>query len=115
LKKSIRDDGYAIAEFAIIIPILISLFAMGIWAIGISVKKFEMENYTNNLVRTLARGEKASEELMNAAPQGININVASKQDRIRVESVFITQIPILNREIEITAIAEGVNEFYELQ
>lgn len=113
MNKSIRDNGYAIAEFAITIPILISLFAMGIWAIGISVKKFEMESYANNLVRTLARGEKVSEEFLNSAPQGIKVNVDSTQDRIRVESVFIAHIPILNREIEITANAEGVTEFYE--
>ena len=108
-----RDDGYAIAEFAITIPILISLFAMSIWAIGLTLKKFEMENYANNLVRTLARGEKVSEQFVYSKPQDIQINVINAQDHIRVETLYISQIPIINRQIEITAVAEGVMEFYE--
>jgi len=108
-----RDDGYAIAEFAITIPILISLIAMSISVIGLSLKKFEMENYANNLVRTLARGENVSEEFVEAAPQGMKINVINSQEHIRVETLYISQIPIINRKIEIAAVAEGVMEFYE--
>lgn len=113
MKDSRRDDGYAIAEFAITIPILISLFAMSIWAIGLSLKKFEMENYANNLVRTLARGEKVTKEFVDSKPQDIKINVINVQDHIRVETLYISQIPIINKQIEITAVAEGVMESYE--
>jgi Flp pilus assembly protein TadG len=115
LKKFRKDNGYAIAEFAITIPILISLFAMGIWAISLSLKKFEMENYTNNLVRTLARGEKVSEQFVYATPQGMKVNVINSQDRIRVETTFRARIPIINKEIEIAATAESASEFYESQ
>ena len=86
---------------------------MSIWVIGLSLKKFEMENYANNLVRTLARGENVSEQFAEATPQGVKVNVINAQEDIRVETLYISQIPIINSQIEITAVAEGVMEFYE--
>ena len=115
MTKIKRDDGYAIVEFAITIPILVSIFAIGIWVIGLSIKKFEMQSYANNMVRALSRGEQLSQDFIQSAPKDTKITVVNDQERIRIETSYVARLPILKKEVEVTAVAQGLSEVYETE
>ena len=115
LSKTKKDDGYAIVEFAVTIPILVSVASLCFWAIGISVNKFQIENYANQAARTIARGETLSDEYLSVAPKGMTLNVQEIDSKVRVETRLVTQIPIINKEIELFSTAESLSEIYVIE
>lgn len=113
LKSKISNsNGYAVAEFALTVPVLIGLLSVCIWVMGIALKQFELENYVHNTVRTLARGQQLSIEFQNSAPLGMTMEVESIESQVRAEAKLIQTIPIINKQIELVASAQSVSEIY---
>lgn len=108
-----NDDGYAVAEFAITLPALISVFAICLWSIGFGITKFQLESYTHSVARTLARGEQVSETAKENAPEKLQVNVSQNNGRIQVTTSVLKTLPILKKEIKLTSYAEAMSEIYE--
>ena len=109
---SSSENGYAVAEFAVTIPILVSVVSICFWVIGISINKFQIENYANQAARIIARGETIPEDYLFGAPRGMILNVEEKGSRIKVETRLVVKIPILGKEIELASEAENISEIY---
>lgn len=115
-KRQLSDDkGFAVAEFAVTVPILISMLSMCVWVIGISIKKYELENYVNNVARLVARGEAQSDTLEKSAPFGTEIQVSQTDNQIYVEANLVQHIPVFNKEIHLSATAQSMLETYETE
>ncbi len=110
-----KSDGYAIAEFAITIPALISVCALCFWVIGLSVSKLQLENLVSNAARIAARGEPLDPKLFESAPLGTSLEVITNADQIRVEAILIKEVPFLKNQIELKSAAESISEFYVLK
>lgn len=108
-----KDDGYAVAELAITLPALMSVFAICLWSLGIGLTKLQIESYTISVARTLARGEAISEVAKSNAPRGMQIQINELNNRINVKTSVQKQIPVLNKTFEVTGYAEAMSEIYE--
>lgn len=111
-KKFHSTDGYAVAEFAITIPILISVFALCMWAFGLALLKLQIDNYANNIARLIARGQTISSEQLTGAPIGMTFTVNELGSQIVVETKLITFMPFLKKPIELKSVAQSVSEIY---
>lgn len=110
-----KEDGYAIAEFAITIPILIFVTSFCVWAIETAITKFQMENIANQVVRLIARGESLPENFLENVNSGMKVNVSEAENKIHVQVDLIQKLPILDRQINLQSRAEGILEVYEFQ
>ncbi len=115
LAKLKREDGYAVAEFAVTVPILVMVSSVCLWAIGISITKFQLESFVHQQARLVARGEILPEEFNQSAPNGTTVNVIELEEKVRVEAQVTKQIPLINKEIELNSSAESMLEVYEFQ
>ena len=109
------DNGYAVAEFAITVPALVAISSICFWVVGVSVNKFQIDNYANQAARTIARGETLSDEFLASGPKGMAITLNENENKIRVDVQLIKTIPLLNRTIELSSTAESISEVYEFQ
>ena len=107
-----KNDGYAVAEFAVTIPALIGVLSTCIWAIGITINKYELENFSSNAARILARGESLPSSFIDSAPKGMTFSIMDSGSSIQVETKLIREIPLLNRQVELIGQAESVSEVY---
>ena len=110
-----NENGYAVAEFAITIPVFISIVSICFWVIGISINKFQIENYANQAARIIARGESLPENYLDSAPKEMSMTIQEVDSRIQVETRLITKIPILGKSIELVGSAESLSETYVLE
>ena len=110
-----NENGYAVAEFAITVPVLISIVSICFWVIGISINKFKIENYANQAARIIARGESLPENYLSSAPKEMSMTIEELDSRIKVETRLITKIPILGKKIELVGSAESLSETYVLE
>ena len=110
-----NENGYAVAEFAITVPVLISIVSICFWVIGISINKFKIENYANQAARIIARGESLPENYLSSAPKEMSMTIEELDSRIKVETRLITKIPFLGKKIELVGSAESLSETYVLE
>ena len=110
-----KEDGYAVAEFAVVIPASISVLGVSLWLIGISLTKFELQNYANNAARLIARGETPSAEFLAGAPSGMELNVTENENQIKVLTQVMQTLPIFNKQIQLTSEAIALSEVYVYQ
>lgn len=110
-----NDDGYAVAEFAVVIPALLSVLGLSLWLIAISLTKIELQNYANNAARLIARGETSSAEFLAGAPSGMELNVTENENQIRVLTQVMQTLPIFNKQIQLTSEATALSEVYVYQ
>lgn len=109
------SDGYAVAEFAVTLPALLSVVGICFWTIGLAVTKFEQENLTSNAARILARGQDLPEDYFNRESANITWQVSESNGRINISTQIYKTIPILNKQIELSSFAESLSEVYEFQ
>jgi hypothetical protein len=110
-----KADGYAVAEFAVTLPALISICASCVWIIGLGITKFQLENIVSTAARVVARGEQLDEKFIELAPTGTSIEVFTNSDRIRVEAKLIKPIPFTTRHLELHSAVESILEAYVFQ
>ncbi len=110
-----NENGYAVAEFAITIPVLLSVVSICFWILGISINKFRIENYASQAARIVARGETLPEDYLVAAPKEMTMTIEELDSRIKVETRLITKIPILGKNIELVGNAESLSEIYVIE
>lgn len=105
-----QSHGYAVAEFAITLPVLIALFSICVWIIGLGVTKIQLENISNNVARTVARGELFEQT---KSISGLTVEVTELGNTVGVQAKVKRTIPLLNKEIELTATAKSISEIYD--
>ncbi len=107
--------GYAVAEFAITLPALLSIFGLGIWFFGVAATQIEIENISNNIARAIARGESISNFEQQLSIRGISFTIDESENWIKVSTQTVRQIPVINRSIQLSANSVSLSETYAIE
>ena len=86
-------DGYAIAEFAIVLPALIAAAAVGMWSVNLCVKQVEMQGAVSTISRTAARGDDVRELVLAAGSRDIIMTVTQQDSLVTVKATQQIGIP----------------------
>jgi hypothetical protein len=109
-------DGYAIAEFAIVLPALIATAAIGMWSINLCVQQVEMQGAVSTISRTAARGDDVRELILAAGSRGISVAVTQQDSLVTVKATQQIGIPfpafhdVLRLTSIMTSSLEGTND-----
>ena len=116
IKSKITDSaGYAVAEFAITLPVLLSIFGLGIWFFGVAATQIEIENISNNIGRAIARGESISNFEAELSARNISYTVDQSANWIKVSTQTVRHITFINRNIQLSANSINLSETYALE
>jgi len=75
-----RTHGYAIAEFAMVIPALLIVVAMSVSLIGLTVTQIQLESAAALGARIVGRGDPIPDSFRNALPEGTEIIISPGVD-----------------------------------
>jgi len=104
-----RTHGYAVAEFAMVIPALLMVVAMSISLIGLTVTQIKLESAAALGARIVGRGDPIPDSFRNALPEGTEI-IVNPQNEV-VEFTLKTSrnfdLAILTYPVELTASARA--------
>lgn len=79
-----RTHGYAIAEFAMVIPAVLIIVAMAVSLIGLTVTQIQLESAAALGARIVGRGDPIPDSFRNSLPQGTEIIVTPEIDVVEV-------------------------------
>ncbi|WP_344237254.1 TadE family type IV pilus minor pilin [Kribbella hippodromi] len=95
------ERGAVTAEFAIVLPMLLSLLLLGVWAIGLVVLNLQCIDAARDVARAVARGESPEEAQaigQRAIPGGAVVVTRDGSDvRVTVSAVPSRTPPLLGR------------------
>lgn len=104
-----RTHGYAVAEFAMVIPALLMVVAMSVSLIGLTVTQIKLESAAVLGARIVGRGDPIPDSFRNALPEGTEI-IVNPQNQV-VEFTLKTSrnfdLAILTYPVELTASARA--------
>ena len=104
-----RSHGYAVAEFAMVIPALLMVVAMSVSLIGLTVTQIKLESAAALGARIVGRGDPIPDSFRNALPEGTEI-IVNPQNEV-VEFTLKTSrnfdLAILTYPVELTASARA--------
>ena len=104
-----RTHGYAVAEFAMVIPALLMVVAMSVSLIGLTVTQIKLESAAALGARIVGRGDPIPDSFRNALPEGTEI-IVNPQNEV-VEFTLKTSrnfdLAILTYPVELTATARA--------
>jgi len=75
-----RAHGYAIAEFALVIPAVLIIVAMSVSLIGLTVTQIQLESAAALGARIVGRGDPIPDSFRNSLPNGTEIVVIPEID-----------------------------------
>jgi hypothetical protein len=75
-----RTHGYAIAEFAMVIPAVLIIVAMAVSLIGLTVTQIQLESAAALGARIVGRGDPIPDSFRNSLPKGTEIVVIPETD-----------------------------------
>jgi len=75
-----RTHGYAIAEFAMVIPALLIIVAMAVSLIGLTTTQIQLESAAALGARIVGRGDPIPDSFRNSLPAGTEIFVNPEND-----------------------------------
>jgi hypothetical protein len=104
-----RTHGYAIAEFAMVIPALLMVVAMSISLIGLTVTQIKLESAAALGARIVGRGDPIPDSFRNALPEGTEIIVVSQNEVVEftLKTNRNFSLAILTYPVELTASARA--------
>lgn len=104
-----RTHGFAVAEFAIVLPAILFVAALAMSMIGITVTQIQLESSAALGARIIGRGDPLPDSFRNALPSGTQIE--SVPDGDVVEVILRTSrsigLPFLSHSFELTAKARA--------
>lgn len=104
-----RSHGYAIAELAMAIPALLTIVAMSISLIGLTVTQIQLESSAALGARIIGRGDPIPDSFRNSLPQGTKIIVTPENEVVLFTLKTKQNIgsALLPYQIELTASARA--------
>ena len=75
-----RTHGYAIAEFAMVIPALLIIVAMAVSLIGLTTTQIQLESAAALGARIVGRGDPIPDSFRNSLPVGTEIFINPEND-----------------------------------
>jgi hypothetical protein len=109
LRSLALDAGFATAEFAVVLPAVIFMGAVLIWALSLCVTQLQIESAAYSATRELIRGDKIPTSLLAALPPNSTISQEVSGDVLTV-SVSARQtigIPGMPWSVELQAHSIG--------
>ena len=107
------DQGSAVLETAIGIPVLVSVGAALLWGLGVGLTTLSMADTARDAARALARGEEVSAVLGEASRRAPNamIDVAHEGDTVVVQVRRTVTMPVVSAlRIDLDQRATAVRE-----
>lgn len=102
-----RTHGYAVAEFAIVLPAILFVAAIVFALIGITTTQIQLESSAAMAARIIGRGDPLPDSYRNSLPVGTQI--FSRPDGDVVEVILTTTrsigLPLLSHNFTLTATA----------
>lgn len=104
-----RTHGYAVAEFAMVIPALLMVVAMSVSLIGLTVTQIKLESAAALGARIVGRGDPIPDSFRNALPEGTEIIVNPQNEVIEftLKTSRNFDLAILTYPVELTASARA--------
>lgn len=109
------DAGYAVAEFAVVLPVLIFMTAIGMWSINVCVSQLELQSTVATISRTAARGDSVIDLIDKAQAHHIAVIVSSHDSVVSVDATKQVNVPLsavhdaVNLSASMTSSIEGGN------
>ncbi len=99
------DAGYAVAEFAVVLPVLIFMTAIGMWSINVCVSQLELQSTVATISRTAARGDSVINLIDKAQENHIAVVVSSYDSVVSVNATKQVNFPLpaLHDTVNLTA------------
>ncbi len=100
-----RTHGYAVAEFAMVIPALLMVVAMSVSLIGLTVTQIKLESAAALGARIVGRGDPIPDSFRNALPEGTEIIVNPQNEVVEftLKTKMNFSLAILTYPVELTA------------
>ena len=104
-----RSHGYAVAEFAIVLPAAVFVVAMVLGVFSIATTQIQLESAAAHAARIVGRGDKLPDSYRNALPENTSVIVTSLGDTIEVslQTDYTLGPTWLDRDIELRASARA--------
>ena len=104
-----RSHGYAVAEFAVVLPAAVFVAAMVLVVFSIATTQIQLESAAAHAARIVGRGDKLPDSYRNALPENTSVIVTSLGDTIEVslQTDYTLGPNWLDRDIELRASARA--------
>jgi len=106
-----RSHGYAIAEFALVIPALLIVVAMSVSLVGLTVTQIQLESAATLGARIVGRGDPIPDSFRNSLPEGTEIviepDVEAEVVNFTLETTKNIGLILVPYQIDLTARARA--------
>jgi hypothetical protein len=104
-----RTHGYAVAEFAMVIPSLLIVVAMSVSLLDLTVTQIKLESAAALGARIVGRGDPIPDSFRNALPEGTEIIVNPQNEVVEftLKTNMNFSLAILTYPVELTASARA--------
>jgi hypothetical protein len=106
-----RSHGYAIAEFALVIPSLLIVVAMSVSFVGLTVTQIQLESAAALGARIVGRGDPIPDSFRNSLPDGTEIiiepDVEAEVVNFTLETTKNIGLILVPYQIDLTASARA--------
>jgi len=106
-----RSHGYAIAEFALVIPALLIVVAMSVSLVGLTVTQIQLESAAALGARIVGRGDPIPDSFRNSLPEGTEIviepDVEAEVVNFTLETTKNIDLILVPYQIDLTASARA--------
>jgi len=103
-------DGFAVVEFAIVLPVIVFVGYLSMWLLGLGVLELQLHNDAQTAVRFLARGDTVPESVTLAAHPSRSIKVQLENEMVGVDLSETRKVPLILREVTLHAQATARSE-----
>lgn len=107
-----NSSGYAVAEFAVVLPALIFITFLGMWCINVGMHQLHIQSISAAVARTASRGDSINAQVDAARSEGIHLNMQRDATTITVSAAQEVEIsfPGLHTGIQLTAFSSELIE-----
>lgn len=104
--------GYAVAEFAMVLPGIVMVTALGAWTVRLEMDQLHIQATAQTIARTAARGDAITELIAAAHSSGIDVAVAveASQVTVRVSQNVPLPLPALHEVLTLTSTTTSMLE-----
>lgn len=87
-----NSSGYAVAEFAVVLPALIFITFIGMWCINVGIHQLHIQSISAAVARTASRGDSINAQVSAARSEGIHIEMVRDATTITVSAAQEVEI-----------------------
>jgi len=107
LRSFALDRGFATAEFAMVLPAVVLVGAMILWALSLFITQLQLQSASYSIARQIARGETNVANLQNQLPSDFKVQRVISNNSVTVK--IAVRKSLLNQQvpwaIQLSAIA----------